>query len=405
MNYQSTPAMLTLVPKDGIISSNPGIAPDGSRIPGAKATKFALFTADWIQLQNFVAVALKLPISKGDFGAKYGEFDAKNKKAITDCVGAFQKLHDSAEEFGNPVVLAREVQALTGGAKPPSIYGEIVWVANHISNAARTFNFTYAELANVLTPSQSKEQRKQALIEILSGPGGLRDTAIDMEAKATSLRDRLINFSAKIGESQTAINTYAGVSGAVYKEAVAKVGDLGKQMSDLRVQIQKHNDEYIGYAAGAGGGAALIFIFTFGLGWPIALAYGIGMGVGGAEMARRAMENAQKLYDTAKGDLQQKLALEGDLEALNQKIGDIQSKVNAVCDGLNRIVGVWNNQVFRLDAITKSTDLDLMLTYSALNQRLGILDAQNSWQQIAADTSEFTTHAFVQYREDAAKAA
>jgi len=46
-----------------------------------------------------------------------------------------------------------------------------------------------------------------------------------------------------------------------------------------------------------------------------------------------------------------------------------------------------------------------MLTFSAINQKLGILNAQGKWQQIASDTSEFTTYGFAEYREEQAMAA
>jgi hypothetical protein len=408
-NFTSDPAKdqdpVTLVPKDGIIVSNSGMSKDGGKIKDAKPTKFALFTEDWIQMQNFVTAALKLPISDGDFDTKYGEFEAKSKDAITHCVGAFKELRASAEDFGNPAVLLREIQNLKGGAKPPSIYGEIVWVANAIADAARTFKFTYSQLGQVLTESMPKEERREALIGILTGPGGLRDTAVEMGTKTDNLVKRLAAFSGKISKNQEAINAYANSSGQIYKEAVTKVGELGEQLSKLRIEIQKANDAYIGYAAGAGGGAALIFIFTFGLGWPVALAYGVGMGVGGAEMARQAMENFKTELEKAKGDQQKKLVLQADLEGLNAKIGSIKNQVDAVCAGLKTIVGVWNNQVSVLDSIVKSTELEKMLTFTAINQKLGILNAQEKWNQVATDTTEFTSNAFVEYREEVKKAA
>lgn len=392
----------TLIPTDGITESNPGIGPDGKKITGAKTTKFALFTENWIQMQTFIATALKLPISNGDFDTKYGVFDAKHKAAVQNCITAFTSLHGSAQEFGNPAVLMKELASLQGGEKPPSIYGEIVWVANQIASAAQSFEFTYSSLKEVLVDSMSKEERKAALTEILTGKGGLRDKAVEMEAKATTLRNRLMAFSTKIGENQKSIDLYANVSGEVYRDAVAKAGELGTQLTELKVKIKEHNDAYIGYAAGAGGGAALIFIFTFGLGWPIALAYGVGMGVGGAEMARQAMENCKTLFEEAKGDQQQKLVLQADLEGLNTRIGDIRTHVDAVCDGLKGIIGVWNNQVAALDTIVKDTDLDKLLTFPALNLKLGILAAQGKWKQIATDTFEFTANAFVEYREQKA---
>jgi len=392
----------TLIPGDGITENNPGVGRDGKKIAGAKPTKFALFTENWLQLQNFVTTALKLPISNGDFDTKYGVFETGHKKSVENCVAAFASLHDSAQEFGNPVVLMKELLTLKGGEKPASIYGEIVWVANHIANAAQSFEYTYSSLKDVLTESMSKEERRAALKEILTGKGGLRDTAIDMETKAKNLRNRLIAFSGKIGENQKAINQYANISGEIYKEAVTKVGELSEQLTTLKVEIQKHNDAYIGFAAGAGGGSFLILLFTFGLGWPIALGYGIGMGVGGAEMARQAMENCKNLFETAKGDQKQKLLLQADLEGLNAGIGNIQAHVNAVCEALQRIIGVWSNQVAALDKISVDTDIDLLLTYSALNVKLGIVRATEKWKSIAVDTYEFTANAFVEYREEKA---
>jgi hypothetical protein len=72
---------------------------------------------------------------------------------------------------------------------------------------------------------------------------------------------------------------------------------------------------------------------------------------------------------------------------------------------LKTIVGVWNNQVSVLDSIVKSTELEKMLTFTAINQKLGILNAQEKWNQVATDTTEFTSNAFVEYREEVKKAA
>ncbi len=398
---QSAPE-ITLVPKNGIIERNAGTGPDGTRIKDAEDFKFTLFTDDWLALQNFVTGALRLPISTGDFTEKYGTFDADKKSAVTNCVDAFQDLHASAEEFGNPAVLLRELQTLMGGEKPASIYGEIIWVANQIASTANTFSFTYKTLQQILPDDLPQEERKKALGQILSGKGGLRDKALDMEGKANSLVKRLTQFGERIGKSQTSINAYAGKASDIYISAAKKLEELNDLIATTQNEIDKQTKAYIDWTAGAAGGSAAIMVFSCGLLFPLALGWGLGAGLGGAEQARKAKEDAENLINSQQGDKKKKTLLKMDLNGLNSQIGDIRDKVNAVTAGLEAIASVWNTQVTDLDKIVENTQLDKLLTFDEFNQKVGILDAQEKWQLISKTTYKFTSRALVQYREEAA---
>ena len=149
--------VVTLEPIDGISVRNTGVnASTGLTAFGdpGKPTKFALFTADWIQLQNFVAGALRLPITQGDFVTTYGDF--KKRELVTNAVKAIHDLHESAVAFGDPAALWKEwaEKDLTTTDKPNTLYGKIVWVAGQIMSTAETFKDTYETLEIALDPAK-----------------------------------------------------------------------------------------------------------------------------------------------------------------------------------------------------------------------------------------------------------
>lgn len=390
----SAATVSTLVPDDGITVPNSGIASDGTAVPGAKPTKFALFIADWIEMQRFVTGALRLGVSVGDFTAKYGKFDTADETDINNCVSAFATLHDAAKDFGNPITLIAEMQKLGAGDKPASLYGQIVWLSTQIANAASTFHFTYSSLKEVLTDNMSLPDRIAALTDLLTGPGGLSSLAEDMKNKTLDLQKALLAFSARIAAAQVEVDKYASEDSKIYQDVLAAIETDKKAVEDTEQTIKDLAKKYSDYCAAAAAGSIGLMLITGGMAWPLAVADAAVFG-SLAEKARKAKDDAEDLLNVEKGELAQKNLLKFDIGALNDQIGPIKDSVDKTAGLLEQIAGVWGNEVVKFAAITKETEIGTLATYSALQDRLHILDAQNKWQDIAADTFQFTAGAFV----------
>ena len=391
---QAGPTLTTLVPADGITVPNSGIASDGTTVPDAKPTKFALFIADWIEMQRFVDGALRLGVSVGDFKTKYGNFDTADETDIENCVSAFATLHDAAKDFGNPTTLITEMQALGAGDKPASLYGQIVWLSTQIANAASTFHFTYSSLKEVLTDSMSLPDRIAALKDLLTGAGGLSSLAADMQSKTLDLQKALLKFSARIALAQQEVDKYASQDSHIYQDVLSAIIVDQQAVDDTEQTIKDLAKKYADYCAAAAAGSIGIMVITGGMAWPLAVADAAVFG-SLAESARKAKNDAEDLLNTEKGELAQKTLLKFDISALNDQIGPIQKSVDKTAALLEIIAGVWGNEVVKFTAITDDTQISLLATYSALQDRLHILDAQNKWQEISADVFQFTAGAFV----------
>ena len=366
----------TLVPADGITVPNSGVASDGTVIADAKPTKFALFVADWIEMQHFVTGALRLAVSTGDFTTKYGIFDTADQTDITNCVSAFKSLNDAATVFGNPVTLITEMQALGAGDKPSSLYGQIVWVSTKIANAAGTFHSTYATLKEVLTDNMSLADRTAALTDILTGAGGLSSLASDMQTKALDLQKELLKFSARIDAAQKLVDQYASDDSKIWQDVQAAIKVDQDAVQATQDTIKDLAKKYADYCAAAAAGSIGIMFISLGMAWPLAVADAAVFGTL-AEKARKAKNDAEDLLNTEKGELAQKNLLSMDLASLNGHIGPIKDSVDKTAALLETIAGVWGNEVQNFQAITDETNIAQLATYSALQDRLHIHGAQS----------------------------
>ncbi|HTQ30577.1 MAG TPA: hypothetical protein VMI53_05150, partial [Opitutaceae bacterium] len=128
--------------------------------------KFALFSHEFIQLQLVTTQALALPIAVNSFEETYGSFESK--ETVTNCVEAIKKLNTLCGQFGNPAKLRSEIEALGKGDKPPTLYGQIVWLAQRIANTAENFSLNLKSLKEILDQISDPGERYQALKEIVS---------------------------------------------------------------------------------------------------------------------------------------------------------------------------------------------------------------------------------------------
>ena len=152
-------AVLAPNPADVSIAPPAGLTTPANPASGQKS-QFALFSDNWLQMQGYVAAAVALPISEGDFVAKYGQFDGE--AVIKDCIGAMRQVQATSTEFGDPkalrAALINDPNLLANPTPPKEIYSHTVWMGQRVHTTAATVVSGYESVLDGLTGLPSKEQ-------------------------------------------------------------------------------------------------------------------------------------------------------------------------------------------------------------------------------------------------------
>src|ERR1043165_7070472 len=195
---------------------------------GSDPPLFVMFTKDWLQLQTYIVQTLQLPITQGDFLAKYGTFSDQSE---VEAVGAaMQAVQGLSTTFGNPTELFQELTnnpAILQSTTPPAqLYTNIVWTAYQIYNAAETFTETLGQFMELLNPNNcgTPTECGQALAEVLTGPGGLQSTAVSATATVNQLVSAMSAFNTSMATPNATIQSYTSNGSQFYKDAVAAAG-------------------------------------------------------------------------------------------------------------------------------------------------------------------------------------
>ncbi len=388
-------ASTSAVPSSTLTLRNPAPPPD--KPSPTPAERFILFGQDWLRLQTFIGTALQLPISVGEFEAKYGSFT--DEAMVKGCVDSMRNLQELSGTFGNPITIKQKIVHdggyLTGATPPPELYGHIVWLALQIENAASTFGYTFASLKDIIGPGAgSKEERANNLKLILVGQGGLVSLAEDMKNKTDTLSSLLAKFDGDVSSASEGMLTYTAQSSQIRKKAEDLVGQYTKSIQDMQVAAADAYKKWRDYTIAAVTTSVGLMILTAGLAWPIALGLGVGLGVAAAKMKE---EYNRLMGDIAKDQqkLQLKTRLVSDLTGLNGTLPDITGTLSAFRTKLGEIQGVWVNIGGNLQYIVSNYGVDQLSDLFWVQQAMKIGDAQHKWQGISTTASQFTQNSLV----------
>ena len=364
--------------------------------------KFALFSHEFIQLQLVTTQALALPIAVNSFEETYGSFESK--ETVTNCVEAIKKLNTLCGQFGNPAKLRSEIEALGKGDKPPTLYGQIVWLAQRIANTAENFSLNLKSLKEILDQISDPGERYQALKEIVSGSGGLVSEAEAMEKQTTALRKDLLEYTTKMVNVKAPISKYFSKSSEIYTQAVKRNKDLTDRITIAQSELSAARDEYTKYVAAAAGSSVGLFVLSGGILWPLSAVAG---GVLGhlAEQARKRANELESQISTLNAEAAQKARLVLDVSGMQLGIAPVNDQLRKVCDGLGEIAGVWNNVTSRFQNIVEQTSPDALKDLSNWLVISRLFSAKDKWQQIAETTFDFTAKAFVEISDSSARSA
>ncbi len=389
MTMQATTGT-TLVPATGLVVDNSGAAPGTPPL-------FCLFTEDWITMQTFIVQALQLPISTGNFQAKYGTF--ADEADIEGCVAAMQAVQNLSADFGDPTALIKEIATnpsiLQGDTAPPQLYTHIVWFATKLYQTATTFNQTLGQFMTLLN-SVPADQRQQLVTEILTGPGGLQSSAVAMGKLANDLNQALAQFNLKLAPSTTTMATYSGNATKFYTDVTndinADISDVATYQHEADVDYKLWRDLTISATTVSIG----LVILTLGMAWPLAA---VAAGVLGSQAAkaRSAYNAALDQVNNANADEQKKIALKTDLDAFNKQMLPVNQAAQNFSDTLAKIEGVWLQIGVDLGYIATTFTPDKVNNLPAWQEAMQLDDATQDWQTIATAASDYTQNSLVSY--------
>ncbi|MBA2238218.1 MAG: alpha-xenorhabdolysin family binary toxin subunit A [Lysobacter sp.] len=388
-----TPSSTTLEPPTGLVLDNPSAAPGSPPL-------FVLFTSDWLDLQSFIATAVQLPVTQGDFESKYGTF--QDEQQVKDVVTAMKAIQALSQDFGDPTALiaqlAQNPAILQTDTAPAQVYTHIVWFATKLFQAAQTFNQTFATFMDMLNPKNcgSPAECGAILTQVLTGPGGLQSTAADMVTKCNDLVAALAAFNLALKPSTDELASYTSSSGQFYIDVQSAIT---QDISDVATYQQAADDAYSqwkDYTIAAVTTSVGLMVLTGGAAWPFAA---IAAGVLGdkATKARDAYNAACDQVHAAEGDEAKKIQLKVDLDSFNKSLTPVNTAATNFMTTLQQVTGIWMNISSQLDFIVKNFTPEQLGNLPFVIQALKLHNATSDWQIIGQAAQQFTANSLVTY--------
>lgn len=389
------------------IAPAPGMVVPADPNSGQK-TQFALFSDSWIELQGYVGAAVDLPITKGDFEAKYGAVDGS--KTVLDCISAMKSVQAASTEFGDPkslrAALIKNPGLLAAKAAPTEIYTHTVWLGQRVHETAATIVSGYQSVLEGLTglpPSEQVTNLKAYLFDQAMGPVPLSEK---MSKEVALLIQKIGRFEQKMNEYNEKLSAFTNGSSKMIAEVNATIGSLSQKIADLeksRDEAYKAWRDFTIAAVTTSVGCALIggllAPFTGGLsllaGGIAAIATGVGLGVKAAQC--RAEYNAYcELIDQESNELKKKQRLRADLGDFNRQMQLVGPAMAKFLKNLQTIQGVWVQMNSDMIAISQNVNEGNVGTLPFLVRAKSNL-AVDSWKAIDLSAKQFTVESLVDY--------
>ncbi len=395
------------------IALSPSIAPAAGLIVAAnpasgKKNQFVLFSESWIALQGFVGAALDLPLSKGDFEAKYGTFDSS--KVIKDCITAMASVKTAATEFGDPKALRKALIAnpnlLATPTPPAAIYTHTVWLGQRVHETAGKIASGYESVLKELPGMTNKEQVAQLkgyLFDPVMGPIPL---AGSMAGEAKVLVAKLRAFEQKMSEYNEKLRSFTKRSSQMVAAVDTIIGSLSRRIQELQAArdaaARAFMDFVIAAVSTTVGCMAIGFLLaplTAGIstlvGAAAAVAADIGLGIKAAMcMAEYNAYCAQIV--TVTDDLQKKQRLRSDLGDFDLVMDRITPAMKTFLKSLEGVADAWDGMkdgmVAINESITESNVGDIALLVEVKANA-----AIESWKAVDASAKQFTADSLIDY--------
>lgn len=384
----------TLQPPSGVLvaaNSNPPL--------------FCMFTQDWLQLQTYIVQTLQLPITKGDFTDKYGDFS--DEAEVENVVAAMQAVQALSTQFGDPTKLFAELgpdSAILESTTPPTeLYANIIWTAYQIYNAAETFNQTLGEFMALLNPKNcgTPTECGQALTTVLTGDGGLQSTAASATATVNQLIAAMAAFNTSMTAPNATIQSYTKSSSQFYTDAVNKAGQDAQDVISFQQDADAAYKAWKDYTIAAVSVSVGLVVISGGLLWPAAA---VAAGVLGHD-AVEARDNYNKYCserDAASEDEKKKQQLITDLGGLNTSVSAVGTAAANFVTTLANVAAAWVTIGQDLAYIVHTYTPEQLSKYNWVNQALKCEQATSDWQTIGQAALAYTGNSLVPFDQSVA---
>ncbi len=348
-------------------------------------------------MQTFIAQALQLPITSGDFEDQYGTFT--DEDSVKSCVAAMKAVQDLSTTFGDPMALvqqlAQDPTILQADTAPAQLYVHIVWFAGQLYQTATTFNQTLSELMTVLN-SVPPDQLPATLKDILTGPQGLQSSAATMVALANDLVTQLAAFIVKLTPATTTMSDFTTSSSKFYQDAVAAVGVDAQDVITFQKTASDAYTLWRDLTISAVTTSVGTLVLSGGLAWPVSAVLAGVLG-SKAKDARDAYDNACAALAAAKVDEAKKMSLQNDLGAFDLQMSSVDQSAKSFMEDLKKVAGIWTNIGTSLDFIVKGFTPDKFDKLPAWKDAMLLDQATKDWQTIATAASAYTANSLVTF--------
>ncbi len=389
------------------IAPQPGLVKPADPNSGQKS-QFGLFSDSWLELQGYVGTALEMPITEGDFKAKYGDFGGEQQ--VKDCIAAMQNVKASATEFGNPKTLRAQLisnpNLLATDEPPEEIYTHTVWLGQRVNSTAGRFVSGYQSVLDELgglPPKDKVEALKAYLFDETLGPIPLSKTMSD---EVGVLIKKLGKFEQKMNEYNEILQSFTRDSSNLVQmvdQAIGAATERIKGLEKSRDAAYKAWKDFTIAAVTASIGCALIggilAPFTGGasllVGGAAAIATGVGLGVKAAQN-RAAYNQYCKEIKNEKAEKQKKIRLRSDLGDFNLQMQRVGPAMADFLKNLQTVQGAWVQMNTDMLEINNSITEDNIGNISFLVKSKANL-AIDSWKEIGDSAKQFTVGSLVDY--------
>ena len=389
------------------IAPAPGMLTPSDPQSGQKS-QFALFSDSWIELQGYVGAAVELPMSRGDFEAKYGAVDGS--RTVIECIDAMKGVQAGSTEFGDPrslrAALIKNPGLLAAKEAPSEVYTHTVWLGQRVHETSATIVSGYQTVLDELTglpPSQQVANLKAYLLDQAMGPIPLSER---LSKEVALLIQKIGRFEQKMNAYNEKLSAFTNSSSQMIADVNSTIGSLTQKIADLEKSRDEAYQAWRDFTIAAvttsvgcmliGG---LLAPFTGGVsllvGGAAAIATGVGLGIKAAQC--RAEYNAYCGMIQEQGDeLKKKQRLRADLGDFNRQMQRVGPAMSRFLKNLQTVQGVWVQMNSDMIAISQSVNEGNIGTLPFLVKAKSNL-AVDSWKAIDNSARQFTVESLVDY--------
>lgn len=351
----------------------------GAKAP-ATPNHYLSFGDDWAQLLAWCQQAERIPADASSFTARYGPF--QDAEDVADFSAALAQVQALSRELGGPAALtqalARQPELLSGPTPPKDLYGQILWLAGQVANAASIFQSTLKGLTQVLAPSTGDvAQRGTALKSVLAGEGGLSATAATLRRQCAGARDGLSAFHDRL-----ALVTKRLAGTALLDAANQKIGELGNALPRLRQQAAEAYQKWTGKPLSKATVAERKSSF---------------------KLPRAKKTDWEAVYNQLTQEIQdyeaqlaRKQQLVNDLKGFFKRGDRVVAAVLDIDNQLRRVQARFEKAGNRMIQVSAISNFEQLSSLDWVSKALDLSTELEKWQLLAEDARAFLSNALVQ---------